>query len=156
MSLDKFKISAKAVEKQAKTLFKHLDPGALLEITLDDNVCRVNVETETSGLLIGRHGETLEALQHILRLMLAKECEEFIPLSLDIAGYRELRAREVEEMAKKAAQKVIAFGGEVALPPMGAYDRRLVHVALQGIEGVEGISEGEEPYRRIVIRPSRK
>jgi len=156
MSLDKIKISAKAVEKQAKTLFKHLDPDAILGITLDDNICRINVETATSGLLIGRHGETLEALQHVLRLMLAKECEEFIPLSLDIAGYRELRGREVEEMAKKAAQKVIAFGGEVALPPMGAYDRRLVHVALQEIEGVEGISEGEEPGRRIVIRPKVK
>jgi len=152
MSLDKFKISAKAVEKQAKILFKHLDPDALLEITLDDNICRINVETETSGLLIGRHGETLEALQHILRLMLAKECEEFIPLCLDVAGYRELRAREIEEMTKKAAQKVIAFGSVEALPPMGAYERRLAHMALQGIDGVEGISEGEAPYRRIVIR----
>jgi len=152
MSLDRFKISAKAVEKQAKTLFKHLDPDALLEITLDDNICRINVETEISGLLIGRHGETLEALQHVLRLMLAKECEEFIPLSLDIAGYRELRAREVEDMAKKAAQKVIAFEEQIILPPMGAYDRRLVHVALQDFSGVEGISEGEEPYRKIVIR----
>lgn len=152
MSLDKYKISAKSVEKQAKTLFKHLDPEASWELIIDDNACLLKVDTGMSGLLIGRHGETLEALQHILRLMLTKECEQYYPLTLDIAGYRELRAKEVEEMAKKAAQKVISFGESEALPPMGAYERRLVHMALQGIEGVEGVSEGEEPDRRIIIR----
>ncbi len=148
MSLDKFKI-----QKTAQRLVGHLDPEAKLELIVDDNGVGLNIDTEVSGLLIGRHGETLEALEHVLRLMLAKEFEEFIPIRLDIAGYRSARLSELEEMTKNAAQKVLNFGGTVALPPMSSYERRLVHVALQSIGGVEGVSEGEEPYRRIVIKP---
>ena len=147
MSLDKFKI-----EKTTRFLLDHLDSEAKVEITVEGDGCQLNIETDASGLLIGRHGETLQALQHILRLMMAKEFEEFIPLSLDIAGYRTLRRGEIEDMTKKAAEKVVNFGGSEALPPMGAYERRLAHMILQEFENLEGISEGEEPDRRIIVK----
>jgi spoIIIJ-associated protein len=148
MSLDKIKI-----EKTAQNLIDHFDPGAKLAVEMAEESCHINIETEMSGLLIGRHGETLEALQHLLRLLISKEQEEFVPLVLDIAGYRASRQQELETLARDLAQKVKNFGGSETLPSMSAYERRQIHLILQDIEGIEGISEGEEPYRRIVIRP---
>ena len=151
MSLNKYKI-----EKTAQNFIGHFDPEAKLEIELKDEICTIDVQTEISGLLIGRHGETLESLQHVLRLLISKEQEEFIPLVLDIAGYRAARGRELEDLARNLAEKVKLYGGSEILPPMSAYERRLIHLILQDLEGVESGSEGEEPYRRIVIRPSNK
>jgi len=151
MSLDKFKI-----EKKAQGLIGHFDPQAKLDISLANATCNINIETEMSGLLIGRHGETLEALQHVLRLLVSKEQEEFIPLVLDIAGYRASRQQELEELAQNSAGKVKNFGGTETLPSMNPYERRLIHLILQDIDGIESASEGEEPYRRIVIRPEKK
>lgn len=151
MSLDKIKI-----EKAAQKLIGHFDPGAKLAIEMVDDGCNINIETEMSGLLIGRHGESLEALQHLLRLLIAKEQEEFVPLVLDISGYRAARQQELETLAHDLAEKVKNFGGAETLPPMSAYERRLIHMTLQDIDGIESASEGEEPYRRIVIRPSKK
>lgn len=151
MSLDKIKI-----EKTAQKLLGHFDPKAELAVEMGDNGCHLNIETELSGLLIGRHGETLEALQHLLRLLVSKEQEEFIPLVLDIAGYRASRAQELEELAKNLAGKVKTYGGSEMLPMMSAYDRRQIHLILQDIDGIESESEGVEPYRRVVIKPSKK
>ena len=155
MSLDKFKI-----EKTAQKLIGHFDPKAKLAVEMGSSPagegCNINIETELSGLMIGRHGETLEALQHLLRLLISKDEEEFVPLVLDIAGYRALRQQELEELARNLAEKVKTYGGSEMLPTMSAYERRLVHLILQDIEGIESASEGEEPYRRIIIRPSKK
>lgn len=150
MSLDKIKI-----ESKAKELVNHFDPNAELSVEIIDNGCNINVETEISGLLIGRHGETLEALQHLMRIILAKEQEEFLPVSLDISGYRAARMLELQEMAKNLAEKVLVSGKPEILPPMSASERRQVHLLIEGIDGVESFSEGEEPYRRIVIRPKK-
>jgi len=147
MSLDKFKI-----EKKANEFLGHFDPNIKVEIVATDDGCNINVDTEISGLLIGRRGETLEAMQHILRLILSKESGEFIPVSLDIAGYRAAREEEIRGMAKQVAGKVISFGGTESLPSMNAYERRLAHLVLQEFEKIEAESEGVEPERRIVIR----
>jgi len=150
MALDKFKI-----QKTAQNLIGHFDPGAKLAVEMTEDSCNIHVETEMSGLLIGRHGETLEALQHLLRLLIAKEQATFVPLILDIGGYRAARQQELEELAKNLAEKVKNFGGKEIMPVMSAYERRLVHLVLQDIDGVESESEGEEPHRRIVIRPKK-
>jgi spoIIIJ-associated protein len=150
MSLDKFKI-----EKSAATYLKHFDPKIKVEVTVVDDACHINAETELSGLLIGRRGETLEALQHVLRLILSKELGEFAPVSLDIAGYRAAKETEIQEMAKTIAEKVAAFGGTESLPPMNAYERRLAHLVLKGFENIESESIGLEPERKIVIRPKK-
>lgn len=151
MSLDKIKI-----EKTSANLLGHFDPKAKLDvITSDDNGCKINIETEFSGLLIGRRGETLEALQHILRLIIAKEIGEFTPVVVDISGYKAIREQEIQDMARAIAEKVVNSGGTESLPPMNSYERRLAHLVLQEIEGVEGESEGEGPERKIVIRPKK-
>jgi len=150
MSLDKFKI-----EKTAQNLLRHFDPEAELAVLINDDGCNIDIQTEMSGLLIGRHGETLAALQHLLRLLVAKEQEEFVPLVVDISGYRAARYQELETLARELAAKVKDSGGQESLPSMSAYERRLVHLVLQDIEGIQSASEGEEPYRRIVIRPKK-
>jgi spoIIIJ-associated protein len=150
MSLDKIKI-----EKSSANLLGHFDPNAKLDITSDETSCKISIETEYSGLLIGRRGETLEALQHILRLIIAKELGEFAPVVVDISGYKALREQEIQDMARAIAEKVANFGGTESLPPMNSYERRLAHLVLQDIAGVEGESIGEGPSRRIVIKPKK-
>lgn len=151
MSLDKIKI-----EKTSANLLGHFDPKAKIEIAENDSGCKINIETEYSGLLIGRYGETLEAFQHLLRLIVAKEIGEFTPVVVDISGYKALKEKEIQEMAKAVAEKVANFGGTESLPPMNAYERRLAHLVLQDIDGVEGESIGEGSSRRIVIKPKAK
>lgn len=150
MSLDKIKI-----ESKAKELVQHFDPKADLSVELAEDGCNINIETEISGLLIGRHGETLEALQHLMRIIVTKDQEEFIPISLDIAGYRAARIKELQELANSLVEKIKSSGGSEVMPPMSSSERRQIHLLLQDIEGVESESEGEEPYRRIVIRPKK-
>lgn len=150
MSLDKFK-----VEKTAGNLLSHFDPEAKIEIVVKEDNCLVNVESEISALLIGRHGETLEAMQHILRLLLAKEQEEFSPLVLDISSYRASREQELKDLALNLANKVKESGGSETMPHMSPYERRQIHMLIADMDGVQSASEGEEPYRRIVIRPSK-
>ncbi len=150
MSLDKFKI-----EKRAMSVIEQLDPSAKCQVNVTDRDCSISIETESSGILIGRHGETLEALQHLLRAMVSKDSEEFVPLMLDISGYRANRETEIKEMAKVIAEKVLNFGGTESLPPMNAYERRLAHLVLQDFTNIESESVGIEPDRRIVIKPKK-
>lgn len=147
MSLDKIKI-----ESKAKELVDHFDPKADLSVEMAEDSCNINIETEISGLLIGRHGETLEAFQHLMRIIVTKDQEEFIPISLDIAGYRAARIKELQELTNALVEKIKLYGGSQVMPPMNSSERRQIHLCLQDIDGIEGESEGEEPYRRIVIR----
>lgn len=147
MSLSKIKI-----KKTALNLMGHFDPKAEVEVEAVEEGWCLNVSSDDAPLLIGRHGQTLQALEHILRLMLAKEAEEFLPLNLDIAGYKVMREQELKQMAKEAAQKVLDSGGEEILPPMNSFERRLVHMILAEIEDIETGSVGEEPYRKIVVK----
>lgn len=147
MSLDKFKI-----QKTAENLIGHFDPEAKITVEIVSEVWRLNIDSDEAPILIGRHGQTLQALEHLLRLMLAQEAEEFLPVSLDISGYKASREQEVMFRAKESAEKVLATSRTESLPPMNAYERRIVHLTLAAIEGIETESVGEEPYRKIVIR----
>ena len=149
--LDKIKI-----EKTAQNLIGHFDPVAKLEIVIEANGCRLNIESEISGLLIGRSGETLEALQHLLRLILVQEAGEYFPILVDVSGYRALRQKELVENAKAVAGKVLETGESADLPPMSSFERRLVHLAIQDIKGIETESVGEGAERRIVIKKVNK
>lgn len=147
MSLSKIKI-----QKTALNLIGHFDMEAKVEVESVEEVWQLNIESSIAPMLIGRHGQNLQALEHILRLMIAKEADSFLPLNLDIGGYKAMREQEIVQMAKDLAQTVLDSGEEEALPPMNSFERRLVHMTLVEIEGVETGSVGEEPYRKIVIR----
>jgi spoIIIJ-associated protein len=110
-------------------------------------------EHEALGALIGRKGERLSALQHIVNLMLSREMGEWTRVLVDVEGYRGRREAQLREIALRAADKVVETGKMLQLEPMPALERRWVHLALRGHPAVGTQSIGEEPSRRIVIIP---
>lgn len=112
-----------------------------------------SVVGEDLGLLIGRHGLTLNAVQELLRAAVQHQAGERVRVTLDIEGYRERRRETVESYALEMAQRVVEQGGEVELDPMPPFERKVVHEAVAGIEGVTSFSEGDEPNRRVVLKP---
>ena len=116
----------------------------------------VNVQCDEPALLIGRGGEGIDAIQHILRSMLRRDLmEKRANVILDIAGYRDKRNDRVQRNARERALQVLSTGIEEILPPMSSYERRLVHMIVKNIADVETESEGEGRERKIVIRPKK-
>ena len=105
------------------------------------------------GALIGRHGRTLDAMQALVSAITNRSLGFRYPVVVDVEGYRHRRREKLEDMARKAADRVARQGGVVKLRPMTAYERRLVHVALRDDRRVTTHSEGEEPYRQVVVLP---
>ncbi len=110
-------------------------------------------EHEALGALIGRKGERLSALQHIVNLMLSRQMGEWTRVLVDVEGYRGRREQQLREIALRAADKVVESGKMLQLEPMPALERRWIHLALRGHAAVGTQSIGEEPNRRIVIIP---
>jgi len=110
-------------------------------------------EHEALGALIGRKGERLSALQHIVNLMLSRQMGEWTRVLVDVEGYRGRREQQLREIALRAADKVVESGKMLQLEPMPALERRWIHLALRGHASVGTQSIGEEPNRRIVIIP---
>ncbi|MBI2776923.1 MAG: Jag N-terminal domain-containing protein [Chloroflexi bacterium] len=117
------------------------------------NVTGDGDEREALGALIGRKGERLSALQHLVNLMLSKEMGGWTRVLVDVEDYRGRRERQLREIAERAAQRVIETGKMLQLEPMPALERRWVHLALRGNPDVATQSIGEEPNRRIIVLP---
>ena len=103
------------------------------------------------GVLIGKRGQTLDSLQHLVSLVINKNSEEYIRVKLDTENYRERRKETLEMLAKNIAYKVKRTRRPVALEPMNPYERRIIHSALQDDKYVYTKSEGEEPFRHVVV-----
>jgi spoIIIJ-associated protein len=108
-------------------------------------------EREALGALIGRKGERLSALQHLVNLMLSRRMGEWTRVLVDVEDYRGRRERQLEEVARRAADRVLKTGTMLQLEPMSALERRWIHLALRDVEGVTTQSIGEEPMRRVVV-----
>ncbi len=117
----------------------------------------INIVILTGGNIIGRHGETLDALQYLANLYINKhrDGEDFIRAFLDSEGYRAKREKTLVTLATSVATKVSKFRKEIALEPMSSYERRIIHSALQNFKNITTRSVGEEPYRKIVIQYKR-
>ncbi len=113
----------------------------------------VDITGNDLSILIGRRAKTLNALQYITRLILGKELEHGIPLSIDVEGYRERREKQVRQLARRVADQVADTGREQALEPMPANERRFAHLELQEESSVYTESAGTEPHRKVVIFP---
>ena len=109
------------------------------------------MEGPEMGLLIGKRGQTLDSLQYLVSLVANKESEEYIRVKLDTENYRERRKKTLENLAKNIAFKVKRTKRYVALEPMNPYERRIIHSYLQNDKYVTTRSEGEEPYRKVII-----
>lgn len=107
------------------------------------------------GVIIGKRGNTLDSLQYLATLVLNKGRADHLHIKLDTEGYRKRRQETLENLARNTARKVKKSGRRIMLDPMNPYERRIIHSALQSERGIETYSEGEEPYRKVVIAPTR-
>ena len=121
----------------------------------NDEGIKLKIDSDTDGLLIGRRGETLDALQYIVSLYENKDRKEngYRRISIDTEGYRARREDTLKRLARRNALKVAKSGRSFAMEPMNPYERRVIHSALQSFRGVTTHSEGEEPNRRVIITP---
>ncbi|OGC50945.1 hypothetical protein A2716_02830 [candidate division WWE3 bacterium RIFCSPHIGHO2_01_FULL_40_23] len=125
-----------------------------LETNENGEVYRVDLSGDDLGALIGYHGEGLLALQTVLALMVAKKFDKFFYINVDVNGYRQEREERLKDMTKRAVDKVLFSLSPVELPPMGASERRLIHMEVSKHRGVASESTGEGFGRRVVIKPS--
>jgi spoIIIJ-associated protein len=127
--------------------------GTVSVETVEDDTIEAKVDGEDLGLLIGPKGLTLQAVQELARAVLQREGPGGPRLRVDVGGYRERRREALARFTHTVAEQVLASGTATSLEPMGAADRKVVHDTVNEIEGVNTISEGEEPRRRVVIQP---
>ena len=127
-------------------------PGPV-EVRIEDETMYAVVHGEDLGLFIGRHGATIDAVQHLAhRLVLRNETE--LRVVVDAEGYRDRRRTVLEQQADRAADEAVEFKRAVALDAMTATERKLVHEYLRDVEGIETYSEGQEPDRHLVVAPT--
>jgi len=111
----------------------------------------INITGAELGILIGRRGDTLEALQYLTNLAVAKQLSEKVRVIIDVEGYRQRREETLARLAKRLSEKVKRTGNRVVLEPMNPHERRIIHTALQDDPRISTFSEGEEPNRKVVI-----
>lgn len=117
----------------------------------DQRVVLVNIEGKDLSILIGRRSETLNALQYITGLIVSKELGRWLPLLIDVQGYRNRRERQLRQLARRMADQAIQTGRKQTLEPMPANERRIIHLELRDHPQVFTESVGEEPYRKVTI-----
>jgi spoIIIJ-associated protein len=130
--------------------------NATAEVVETEDGVELQVPADYGGRLIGHHGETLRAIQHVLNMMIRHQSgrdSERTYISVDIAGYKQSRNKLLAEQGIAAADKAVSSGEEQVLRPMPASERRMVHMAISSREDVDTESRGEEPKRYIVVRP---
>ena len=122
----------------------------------EDGALSMEMKGDNMGILIGKRGQTLDSLQYLTNRVANKSQDGYVRVKLDTEDYRRRRKQTLENLAKNIAYKVKRSRKAVSLEPMNPYERRIIHSALQGDERVSTHSEGEEPYRRVVITPNRR
>jgi spoIIIJ-associated protein len=154
----KIKVKIKVtMENNAKRflddVFHAMGINATCEVLFDKEnaTIEINIDGDEMGVLIGKRGQTLDSLQYLVSLVINKNSENYIKVKLDTENYRARRKETLENLAKNIAFKVKRTRKPVSLEPMNPYERRIIHSALQNDKFVETYSEGEEPYRKVVI-----
>jgi spoIIIJ-associated protein len=154
-------VPEEALEEQAdiaadfiEGLLDRLELDADVETNLEDGTMYVDIwgDGDDMGLLIGRHGATLDALQELVRSVVQRRVEERCRVIVDVEDYRKRRRSQLEARAREIARRVAKSGREERMDPMNAYERKIVHDAAASVGGVTTLSEGEDPDRRVVIR----
>ena len=142
-------------EKTAKTFLKEMfiSMGLIVNIdtTLKEKQLEIKISGYDMGIIISKRGQTLDAIQYLVNLVVNKGTAPYISVTLDTENYRERRKETLESLAFNLAKKVKHTGKNVVLEPMNPYERRIIHSALQNDRYVTTYSEGDEPYRNVVI-----
>ena len=133
-------------------LLERMGVSAEMEISPRENGgVNVNLTGSAMGAIIGRRGETLDAIQHLTNYVVNKSTEKHLHISVDAEAYRSKREESLTKLAEKMAEKAIKYKRSMALEPMNSYERHVIHTALQNVEGVTTSSTGTEPNRRVVV-----
>jgi spoIIIJ-associated protein len=133
-------------------LLKSLDLEAEVTSSIEGDTATIEVAGESLGGLIGRRGQTLDALQEITRTAVQRRLKGRVRVLVDVEGYRARRRASLAEYARSIAERAKERGTEIELEPMSAYERKVVHDAVSEIEGATSFSEGVEPNRKVVVR----
>lgn len=136
-------------------VFKAMKLEASINVEFDaaENELSIDVKAEDMGVLIGKRGQTLDSLQYIVSLAINKDSNEYVKVKLDSENYRIRRKETLENLAKNIASKVKRTGRQVSLEPMNSFERRIIHSTLQGDPDCETFSEGNDPFRKVVVKP---
>ena len=146
-----------SIPDNAKTFLNDVFAAMKLEVVVnveyDENEKNLDIDLsgDDMGILIGKRGQTLDSLQYLVSLVVNKESEDYIKVKVDTENYRERRKQTLENLAKNIAYKVKRTRRPVSLEPMNPYERRIIHSALQNDKYVTTYSEGEEPFRKVVV-----
>ena len=147
----------KTVDIKAKDflsdVFKSMNLAVVINAVYDDieNTLDIELSGDEMGVLIGKRGQTLDSLQYLVSLVVNKDVDDYIRVKLDTENYRQRRKETLENLAKNISYKVKRTRRPVSLEPMNPYERRIIHSALQNDKYVTTYSEGEEPYRKVVV-----
>lgn len=137
-----------------KSVLEKMDIEGNFEVETKKNdlyIDIVDISSKDKGIIIGKRGNTLDSLQYLASLVVNKESEKYVRISLDCGNYRQKREDTLRSLARKMADKSKSTRRPVKLEPMNPYERRIIHSALQKTQSIKTYSEGKEPYRRIVI-----
>ena len=145
------------VEETAKNFLKEVFEAMNMAVVIDvkydeaENTMDIELSGDEMGVLIGKRGQTLDSLQYLVSLVVNKEKDDYIRVKVDTENYRQRRKETLENLAKNISYKVKRTKRAVSLEPMNPYERRIIHSALQNDRYVTTHSEGEEPFRRVVV-----
>ncbi len=158
----KARVKCSSVQEKAtdflKDVFDAMNLVVNTDIKYDEESRHLNIDLsgEEMGILIGKRGQTLDSLQYLVSLVVNKGSEEYVRVKVDTEDYRKRRKETLENLAKNIAYKVKRTKRSVSLEPMNPYERRIIHSALQNDRYVTTHSEGEEPFRRVVVTLKRQ
>lgn len=163
---EEMKISSKAVNlvynsesaaENAKNFITDVLNAMGLEVNVsavvEEDIVKVNLEGENMGIVIGKRGDTLDSLQYLTSLVVNRNSDDYVKVSIDTENYREKRSEALIVLSDRLAAKVARTGRKFSLEPMNPYERRIIHSNLQDNEDVTTFSVGQEPYRKVVIAP---
>jgi spoIIIJ-associated protein len=145
-----------AAQEVLENLLEKMQEKATVSAQMEDDRISLRIETDDAGLLIGKQGQTLDALQYLVTKMLAKKSRRKVRIAIDVEAYRARHHEALALLAQKYGEKVKKSGRPITLNPMNPYDRRIIHMALQEDKDLKTTSRGEGLYKKVIISPAKK
>jgi spoIIIJ-associated protein len=150
-SQDEILEKSKIAQEYVGSILEKMGIDPTSEVTLTENGAVIDFKGDGTGTIIGKRGETLDALQYLSAMICNKGEKDYYRITLDSCGYRAKRKVILEELAKKVSKNVLRTGRSQSLEPMNPYERRIIHATISQIDGVTSRSVGEEPFRKVII-----
>lgn len=142
------------IELFLKEIVTNMGLNVMIASNFKDDIININMSSDNNQILIGKNGKTLKALEILLKQKIFEDYKKYVSLNLDVEDYKEKRIKSLERLAIRVAKEVRATKIEVKLDNMNSYERRIIHNKLTDFKGVKTISEGEEPERHVIIKPT--